>query len=55
MTGTRSLFKDLDETQKGEVRLGDDKQMKVEGKGTIAIKTSQGNLKRLHDVQYVPN
>lgn len=28
--------------------------MKVEGKGTIAIKTSQGNIKLLNDVQYVP-
>ena len=29
--------------------------MKVEGKGTIAIKTSQGSVKLLHGVQYVPN
>jgi len=43
MAGTRLSFKELDETQKSEVRLGDDKQMKVEGKGTIVIKTSHGN------------
>ena len=55
MSGTRSLFKELDESQKREVHLGDNKPMKVEGKGTIAIKTTQGNVKLLHDVQYVPN
>lgn len=37
MTGSRKLFKDLDESQKSEVRLGDDKRVHVTGKGTIAI------------------
>ena len=55
MTGIRSLFKELDENQKSEVPFGDDKMVKVEGKGTIGIKTSQDNVKLLHDVQYVPN
>lgn len=55
MSGERSLFKGLDESKKSEVRLGDDKLMKVQGKGTIAIKTTNGNTKTLHDVQYVPN
>ena len=55
MLGTRSLFKDLDESQKSEVRLRDNKPMKVEGKGKISIKTSQGNVKLLHDMQYDPN
>lgn len=54
MSGTRSLFKELDESKKSEVRLGNDKAMKDEGKGTVALKTSQGNIKLLHDVQYVP-
>ncbi|KAH0680943.1 hypothetical protein KY284_022028 [Solanum tuberosum] len=53
--GTRSFFKDLDKSLKSEVRLGDNKPVKVEGNGTIAIKTNQGNVKLLHDVQYVPN
>ncbi|PHU17657.1 hypothetical protein BC332_13352 [Capsicum chinense] len=38
----RSLFKELDEFQKIKVRLGDNKPLMVEGKGTIAIKTTQG-------------
>ena len=28
--------------------------MTVDGKGTIALKTYHGNVKLLHDVQYVP-
>ncbi|XP_052201693.1 uncharacterized protein LOC127807695 [Diospyros lotus] len=51
----KSSFRELDESQRSEVRLGDDNQMQVEGKCTIAIKTSQGNVKLLHDVQYAPN
>lgn len=43
MSGERSLFKGLDESKKSEVRLGDDKLMKVQGKGTIAIKTTNEN------------
>ncbi|XP_049399988.1 uncharacterized protein LOC125864099 [Solanum stenotomum] len=54
MSSSKSLFRDLDESQKSEVRLGDDKQVHVEGKGTIEIKTVQGNVKLLYDVQYVP-
>lgn len=36
------------------MRLGDDKQVHAEGKGTVEIKTVQGNVKLLYDVQYVP-
>ncbi|KAH0636333.1 hypothetical protein KY290_036765 [Solanum tuberosum] len=35
MSGTRSLFKELDESKKSEVRLGDNKPMKVEGKSFL--------------------
>ncbi|KAE8732360.1 phytosulfokine receptor 1-like [Hibiscus syriacus] len=38
MTGVRSMFKELDESYKIKVRLGDNKQIKVEGKGTVAVK-----------------
>ena len=50
MTGTRSLFKKFDENQKSKVLFGDNRMAKVEGKGTIGIKTSQVNVKLLHDV-----
>ncbi|KAH0748368.1 hypothetical protein KY290_027600 [Solanum tuberosum] len=39
MTSIRFLFRDLDESQKCDIRLDDDKQVRVEGKGAIAIKT----------------
>ena len=55
MFGMKYLFKELDESQKSEVRLGDNKQMQVASKEIIAIKTEKGNVKLLFDVQYVPN
>lgn len=54
MTGTKSLFKELDETQKGVAYFGDDNALQIEGQGTVSIKTTQGNAKLIHDVQYVP-
>lgn len=55
MSGMKTLFKELDECKKSEVRIGDNKLMRVDGKGTISIKTTSGNVKILNDVQYVPN
>uniref|UniRef100_A0A803MMT5 Retrovirus-related Pol polyprotein from transposon TNT 1-94-like beta-barrel domain-containing protein n=1 Tax=Chenopodium quinoa TaxID=63459 RepID=A0A803MMT5_CHEQI len=55
MSSTKAMFKELDESKKGEVRIGDNKLMRVDGKGTIGIKTISGNVKLLSDVQYVPN
>ncbi|KAA8532830.1 hypothetical protein F0562_033053 [Nyssa sinensis] len=40
MTGMKSLFKELDETQKLKVQLGNAKEMQVEGKGTVGIETT---------------
>ena len=42
MLGIKALFKGPDEILKMKVKLGDDKEIQVEGKGTMAIKTSQG-------------
>ncbi|GKV47717.1 hypothetical protein SLEP1_g54586 [Rubroshorea leprosula] len=42
--GVRSLFRNIDETVKLKVRLGDNKQVQIEGKGTIAIRTNVGQL-----------
>ncbi|XP_023522604.1 uncharacterized protein LOC111786601, partial [Cucurbita pepo subsp. pepo] len=39
MTGTKSLFKELDETQKIKVQLGNTKKMQVEGKGKVKVET----------------
>ena len=40
MIGHRTFFKELDETKKMEVKLGDNKEIQVEGNDTVAIKTS---------------
>ncbi|KAA8523955.1 hypothetical protein F0562_010614 [Nyssa sinensis] len=40
MTGMKSLFKELDETQKLKVQLGNAKEMQVEGKSTVGIETT---------------
>ncbi|XP_022974781.1 uncharacterized protein LOC111473517 [Cucurbita maxima] len=42
MTGTKSLFKELDETQKIKVQLGNTKEMQVEGKDTVKVETRHG-------------
>ncbi|EOY04542.1 Uncharacterized protein TCM_019778 [Theobroma cacao] len=55
MSGTRSLFKELDESNKTDVTLGNSKKIRVEGRGTISIKTSQGNAKILQYVMLVPD
>ena len=54
MTGSKQLFRDLNESKRVKVRLGDDKEIQVEGKGIIILKTIEGNVKLLHNVQYVP-
>nr|GMD06049.1 Retrovirus-related Pol polyprotein from transposon TNT 1-94 [Ipomoea batatas] len=55
MSNSRSLFENLNVSQKSEVRLGDDKKVQVDGKGTIAICTSNSKKKLLHDVFFVPS
>ena len=55
MPGKRDLFVDLDESHKLKVKLGDNKEVQVQGRGTVAIKTNQGKVKLIHDVQYVPD
>ena len=52
--GIRSMFRDIDETHKLKVRLGDNKQIQVEGKGTIEVKTNQGKVKYVDNVLFVP-
>jgi transposase InsO family protein len=54
MTGFKHLFDELDESYKKVVKLGDDKEIQVEGKGNIAVQTSSHNTRILHDVYYIP-
>ncbi|GKC16465.1 hypothetical protein Tco_1013247 [Tanacetum coccineum] len=53
MTEEREKFKNVDETLKSQVRLGDDKQVKVEGNGTVVV-TLQGWERFIPDVHYTP-
>lgn len=55
MTTLKSLFVELDESHKLSFRLGDDKEIAVEGRGMVAINIGEGHVKLLHDVQYVPS
>ena len=55
MTGTKSLFQELDEMQRIKVQLGNKKEMQVEGKVTIRVGTSDGKVKQLNNVQFVPD
>ncbi|KAJ0017860.1 hypothetical protein Pint_11870 [Pistacia integerrima] len=52
ITRIKSLFTELNESYKIKVRLGDDKLMQVEGKGTVAINNGHGNVKLLYSVFY---
>ncbi|PKA46730.1 Retrovirus-related Pol polyprotein from transposon TNT 1-94 [Apostasia shenzhenica] len=54
MTGNKSLFCNIDESIKLEVRLGDDKKVCIQGKGTIAVKEKSGTKRLIHNVYYVP-
>ena len=49
------LFKELDETKKLSVWLGDNKEIMVEGQGTVTINTSPCEERLLSEVQFVPD
>ena len=49
MCSNKEMFKELDESRKIQVRLGDDKSIQVEGKGTVAVKDGHGNTKLIYD------
>ena len=55
MTMNSKSFVELDWSYTSVVKLGDGKLKKVEGKGTIAVHTKEGNQKFIHDVLYVPS
>ncbi|XP_073064165.1 uncharacterized protein [Primulina eburnea] len=55
MTSKLDSFVELDRNFSSEVKLGDGKIQKVEGKGTIEVYSKQGNKKHISDVLYVPN
>ena len=55
MTMNSKSFVELDRSYTSIIKLGDGKLKKVEGKGTIAVHTKEGNPKFIHGVLYVPS
>ncbi|KAL4273006.1 hypothetical protein GQ457_13G030250 [Hibiscus cannabinus] len=55
MTGIKSLFKELDESQKMKVQLGKKRKMQVEGKGTMKFFTSHREENYFDNVQFFPD
>jgi len=48
------LFQELDEKKKKKVRLGNTKEMQVEGKGIVGIDTSFDKVIMLDNIKFVP-
>lgn len=55
MTGQWSKFKDLDESIKGQVKLGDGSVVHIKGKGSILFQCKNGEQMQLHEVYYIPS
>lgn len=53
MTGDRGFFRNLDENFTLNIHLGDNIEITVKGKGTVALSNLQGGFKLLYNVQYV--
>ena len=53
-SGTKSLFRELDESQKSEVKILNGTSITVEGRGTVVVITSHSSVKLIHDMQYIP-
>lgn len=50
MMEKKVIFDKLDETKRITVELGNKKELQVEGKGKIKVKTKEGKIKALQDV-----
>ena len=53
MSGSKEIFSVIDESVKSEVKLGNDHQISVMGKGSISIRSKKGEEKEIPDVYYV--
>ncbi len=51
LTGEKNKFTMLDETYKAQVRLGNDKQVQIQGKGNVVV-CSNGRKRTIKDVHY---
>ncbi|XP_039127079.1 uncharacterized protein LOC120263279 [Dioscorea cayenensis subsp. rotundata] len=53
MTGDKNLFYSLDESVKHNVKLGNDKDVEVQGRGLVMVIMQRGIKKLIHNVKYV--
>lgn len=53
ITGRKSMFHELDETQKLIVQLDNDKDIRVEGQGVVQVRLGDKEIKYMHNVQWV--
>lgn len=54
MTGNITMFANLDENVKSEMKTGIDRKVSIMGKGRVSILTKKGEKKFVPDVYYVP-
>ncbi|KAJ7961351.1 Retrovirus-related Pol polyprotein from transposon TNT 1-94 [Quillaja saponaria] len=55
MSSVRVIFKEHDESERKQIRLGDNKQIQVEGKGIFTVMTSNGKVKDIQNVLFAPS
>ena len=55
MTGTKSHFKDIDESITGRVRFGDGSYVEIKCRGSILLGCRNQQQKIVSDVYYIPN
>lgn len=55
MIGRKKLFQHLGDLVVHKVRLGDNKELEVLGKGSVAVQVQGDQRKLIHGVKYVSN
>lgn len=54
MIGNKNVFSTLEETNHGQVTIGDAKFNKIQGVGEITFKAKNGKVEKMSEVFYVP-
>ncbi|GJR49295.1 zinc finger, CCHC-type containing protein [Tanacetum coccineum] len=55
MTGTKSHFRDIDESTTGRVRFRDGSYVEIKGRGSILLGCKNNEQKIVSDIYYIPN